>query len=140
MNGINRINSEPPKPATFEDLGYVQVVRCKDCIHGNILYPDYVSCLISDENESGCHLSHNGNWYCADGVAKDKNVFNKIDWKKELVDDFEKYLHEDYKSSVCPEIEGDRHSWYYVCGECHGQVNWHDAVCRHCKARLDWNG
>lgn len=29
------VNSEPPKPTTFEDLGYVQVVRCKDC-HKNL--------------------------------------------------------------------------------------------------------
>lgn len=39
-----------------------------------------------------------------------------------------------------PEIEGDRWSWFYVCGECHGQVNWHDPVCSHCGWRLDWNG
>ena len=42
--------------------------------------------------------------------------------------------------TVCPEIEGDRYTWFYVCGDCHGQINWHDEVCRHCKARLDWNG
>lgn len=28
-----KVNSEPPKPTTFEDLGYVEVVRCKDCVH-----------------------------------------------------------------------------------------------------------
>lgn len=54
-----------------------ELVRCKDCEHGDILCADYVSCLISDENESGCHVSHNENWFCADGVAKDINVHNK---------------------------------------------------------------
>ena len=28
-----------------------------------------------------------------DNVAKDINVRNKVDWEKELVDDFEKHLH-----------------------------------------------
>lgn len=45
----------------------------------------------------------------------------------------------DNKVSI-PEIEGDRWTWFYVCGECHGQVDWHDPECKHCKRRLDWNG
>lgn len=40
--------------------------------------------------------------------------------------------------SVKPEIEGDRWTWYYVCSECHGQVDWHDEKCKHCGRRLDW--
>lgn len=39
-----------------------------------------------------------------------------------------------------PEIEGDRWNWYWVCGECHGPVNWHEKSCPHCGRRLDWNG
>ena len=56
------VNSEPPKPTTFEDLGYVQVVRCKDCVRY--------------EQETGCCKNKvvHGNaetWFCADGERKD---------------------------------------------------------------------
>ena len=51
-----------------------ELVRCKDCIYGKQLFPDYISCEISEENESGCHASHKPDWFCADGVAKDINV------------------------------------------------------------------
>ena len=46
------------------------IVRCKDCIHGEQLFSDYVSCEISEENESGCHTSHKPDFYCADGIRK----------------------------------------------------------------------
>lgn len=37
------------------------------------------------------------------------------------------------------EIEGDgRSTWWYVCGECHGAVDYNAEVCPHCKAELDW--
>ena len=41
----------------------VQVVRCKDCKHGEYRedYDDY------ECRESGCGLVHSGEWYCADG-------------------------------------------------------------------------
>ena len=39
-----------------------------------------------------------------------------------------------------PEVAGDRWNWYWVCGECHGPVNWHEESCPHCGRRLDWNG
>ena len=39
-----------------------------------------------------------------------------------------------------PEVEGDRWNWYWVCGECHSPVNWHEESCPHCGRRLDWNG
>ena len=61
------INAEPPKPTTFEDLGYVQVVRCKDCI-----YCDKRDC----ENGFGwCVRNGTGHgttddWFCADGKRK----------------------------------------------------------------------
>ena len=43
------------------------VIQCKDCKYGKQLFPDYISCQISDENESGCHASHKPEWFCADG-------------------------------------------------------------------------
>ena len=30
------------------------------------------------------------------------------------------------------EIEGGGHTWWYVCGECHGAVDYGDKCCRHC--------
>lgn len=47
-----------------------EIVRCKDCKHGKLLFPDYVSCLNSEENESGCHVSHRPDWFCADGERR----------------------------------------------------------------------
>lgn len=37
------------------------------CKYRKQLFPDYISCQISDENESGCHASHKPEWFCADG-------------------------------------------------------------------------
>ena len=54
-----------------------EVVRCKDCKHGERLFADYVSCQISEENESGCHVTHRPDFFCADGFAKDINVPDK---------------------------------------------------------------
>lgn len=47
-----------------------EVVRCKDCKHGYQLCDDYISCEISEENESGCPASHKPDWFCADGERK----------------------------------------------------------------------
>lgn len=44
-----------------------ELVRCKDCKHGEQLFIDYISCQLSDENESGCYASHKSDWFCADG-------------------------------------------------------------------------
>ena len=60
------INSEPPKPTTFEDLGYVQVVRCKDCVRrGTYQCPVYVG------GDGMC--SEPDDWFCADGKPKEEN-------------------------------------------------------------------
>ena len=37
-----------------------------------------------------------------------------------------------------PEIEGDPHTWFYVCGECHTPVNTIDRFCRQCGRPLKW--
>ena len=54
------INAEPPKPTTFEDLGYVQVVRCKDCKYWN------------SETEHCWNIGQfpKADWFCADGEKK----------------------------------------------------------------------
>lgn len=53
-------------------LDMLPLVLCKNCRHGKkLLFSDYISCQISDENESGCHASHKPEWFCADGEMKD---------------------------------------------------------------------
>lgn len=37
-----------------------------------------------------------------------------------------------------PEIEGDQHTWFYVCGECHRPVDQIDRFCRQCGRPLKW--
>jgi len=37
------------------------------------------------------------------------------------------------------EIEGDKWTWWYVCGECHSAVNLRDEKCRECGRRLIWD-
>lgn len=56
-----KVNSEPPKPTTFEDLGYVQVVHCKDCKH----YDGNGTCM-----KNGLAFLRN-DWFCADGEHKE---------------------------------------------------------------------
>ena len=38
------------------------------------------------------------------------------------------------------DLEGGGHSWWYVCEECHGEVNPGQKVCLTCKRRLNWEG
>ena len=38
------------------------------------------------------------------------------------------------------EMEGGGSTWWYVCGECHGAVNYQADICPHCKAILSWEG
>ena len=38
------------------------------------------------------------------------------------------------------EMEGGGSTWWYVCGECHGAINYQADVCPHCKAVLSWDG
>ena len=40
-----------------------------------------------------------------------------------------------------PEIEGDPgNGYWYVCGECHGYLKWHEDPCPHCGWRVNWHG
>ena len=41
---------------------------------------------------------------------------------------------------VHSEIEGGGSSWWYVCGECHGQIDNKDSYCRHCGRKVKWDG
>ena len=66
------VNSEPPKPPTFEDLGYVQVVRCKDCKH-RPTYPEAYGAEIDGKWCYWCELHRAwkpDDWFCADGERR----------------------------------------------------------------------
>lgn len=44
------------------------------------------------------------------------------------------------RKPVEAELEGGGTTWWYVCGECHGAVNYLADICPHCKTRLTWEG
>lgn len=44
------------------------------------------------------------------------------------------------KKTTEAELEGGGHTWWYVCGECHGAVNYLADMCRHCGAIISWEG
>lgn len=37
------------------------------------------------------------------------------------------------------ELEGGGHTWWYVCGECHGAIDNCDSFCRHCGRKVKWD-
>ena len=39
---------------------------------------------------------------------------------------------------VPAEIEGGKDSWFYVCGDCHGQIDPKDKYSRHCGRWITW--
>ena len=36
------------------------------------------------------------------------------------------------------QIEGGGTTWFYVCAECHGQIERNDRFCRHCGQAISW--
>ena len=68
----------------------------------------------------------------------------KDDWPEiELVYDpsiAEEYgkEHPELYQPVPVEIEGDRFSWWYVCGECHKAINPGQEKCDGCGRRQQW--
>lgn len=60
------VNAEEPKPPTFEDLGFVQVVHCKDCDYGEKVNSVYLCGKIR-----GFGIAHEPDWFCADGERKE---------------------------------------------------------------------
>jgi len=37
-----------------------------------------------------------------------------------------------------PDMEGGGTSWFYVCGDCHGVIDWKAEKCRHCGRPVKW--
>lgn len=59
-------NGNPPKPQTLEELGYVQVVRCKDC--------KYMEEFEFDDDLCWCGIhefARGEDYFCADGERKE---------------------------------------------------------------------
>ena len=61
---------EPLRPAWKSEcmntkVNMVEVVRCKDCMHG-----EPWGVLIGCGTTKGFGITHNPDWFCADGVAK----------------------------------------------------------------------
>jgi hypothetical protein len=55
-------------------------------------------------------------WFCGDGEPKEE------------------------EKTAQAETEGDgRATWWYVCGECHGAIDYHDKYCRHCGCVVCWD-
>lgn len=68
-----KVNSDPPKPITFEDLGYVQVVRCKDCrfayYEEGIVQEGHIFC--TKPGTESWQAVKPDDWFCADGSRKE---------------------------------------------------------------------
>ena len=56
-----------------------------------------------------------------------------------IAEEYRKEHPELYAKAVPVEIEGGGYNWWYVCGECHGQVNTGDRACGHCESTLRWD-
>ena len=42
------------------------------------------------------------------------------------------------KDPLPAELEGGGSTWWYVCGDCHGEININDHYCRHCGRGVTW--
>ena len=47
-----------------ERIEYVQIVRCKDCVHGRVYAPNCVDCELNE-------LAKDEDWFCADGKRRE---------------------------------------------------------------------
>lgn len=45
-----------------------------------------------------------------------------------------------FMSPVHAEVEGGGSTWWYVCGECHSQLNPSDKYCNQCGRKITWEG
>ena len=49
------------------------------------------------------------------------------------------YCEPDREIPVKPDTEGGYPSWWYVCGECHGPIDYKEEICRHCGVKVGWD-
>lgn len=79
------INNDQPKPPTFKDLGYVQVIRCKDCKHRPkevpykttwgatetyLDFPDDSKCPCLCSGDTYYSWNPDDEWFCANGERR----------------------------------------------------------------------
>ena len=77
-------------------------------------------------------------------------IFDAVQECKDAIQEHPEQSTEDYKvfSVLCQvqklltpipgEIEGGGHTWFFVCGECHGAIDSGDRFCKHCGQEIDW--
>lgn len=44
------------------------------------------------------------------------------------------------KNNIPAELEGGGWSWWFVCGKCHGTIDYKVEECPHCHNLIDWTG
>ena len=49
------------------------------------------------------------------------------------------YCEPDMEIPIKPDAEGGYPSWWYVCGECHGEIGNGDSYCKHCGQKVLWD-
>ena len=49
-------------------------------------------------------------------------------------------MNDEEKKPVPAEMEGGGRSWWFVCGECHGAIDYKVEECPHCHTPADWTG
>lgn len=54
-----------------------ELVRCKDCKHRGNADKCILSAISEEKNFPLFMLDNRGEWFCADGIAKDNTVLNK---------------------------------------------------------------
>lgn len=54
-----------------------------------------------------------------------------------LLEETRKYVSRGEPEKI--EIEGGGSSWWYVCPECHGEIDNSDHYCRHCGQAVKWD-
>ena len=54
-----------------------QIVRCKDCIHRGDKHKCILAFVADKQDFPYFFYDNHGDWFCADGIAKDTDVLNK---------------------------------------------------------------
>lgn len=80
-----------------------------------------------------------------EGLSKIIEECHKISFEDEILgmkrNDFERImvLSRHHLKPVTQEVEGGGSSWWYVCSECHSQIDSKDRYCRQCGRPIERN-
>ena len=64
---------------------------------------------------------------------RDRTIRMSVEFRDEIVRQMTE------PEPLAPEIEGGSVTWWWVCGECHGDVGSRDKYCRHCGREIAWD-